>query len=102
MYDLCLIGERELVAGFKLVGINDTFIASPEDGKPIIKELFNSKKYNVIMVSQSFQKYMSADEINLYTGSLNPLVIFIPLPGIKEEESVYDLAKKILGIDIGD
>jgi V/A-type H+-transporting ATPase subunit F len=102
MYDLCLIGERELVAGFKLVGINDTFIANPEDGKSIVKELFHSKKYNVIMVSQSFEKYMSTDEINIYTGSIIPLVIFIPLPGIKEEESVYDLAKKILGIDIGD
>jgi Archaeal/vacuolar-type H+-ATPase subunit F len=102
MYDLCLIGERELVAGFKLVGINDTFIAEPENGKYIVKELFNSKKYNVIMVSQSFEKYMSPDEINLYTGSISPLVIFIPIPGIKEEESVYDLAKKILGIDIGD
>ncbi len=54
------------------------------------------------MVSQSFEKYMTPDEINLYAGSISPLVIFIPLPGIKEEQSVYDLAKKILGIDIGD
>ncbi len=43
MYDLCLIGERELVAGFKLVGINDTFTADPENGKSIVKELFSSK-----------------------------------------------------------
>ena len=80
MYDLCLIGERELVAGFKLVGINDTFIATPENGTSLLKQLFNSKKYNVIMVSQSFEKYLNSDEINLYRGSMDPLVIFIPLP----------------------
>jgi V/A-type H+-transporting ATPase subunit F len=102
MHDLCLIGERELVTGFKLVGINDTFTANSENDTPLLKQLFNSKKYNVILASQSFQKYLSNDEINMYTGSIDPLVIFIPLPGIKEEESVYDLAKKILGIDIGD
>ena len=62
----------------------------------------NLKKYNVILASQSFQKNLKVDEINEYAGSMDPLVIFIPLPGIKEEESVYDLAKRILGIDIGD
>jgi V/A-type H+-transporting ATPase subunit F len=102
MYDLCLIGERELVAGFKLVGINDTFISEPENGVHLLKQMFDSKKYNVIMVSQSFQKYLSDDELKLYSESMEPLVIFIPLPGIKEEESVYDMAKRILGIDIGD
>ncbi|WP_337861010.1 V-type ATP synthase subunit F [Ferroplasma sp.] len=102
MNELCLIGERELVTGFKLVGINDAFISEPENGITELKQLFNSRKYNVIMVSQSFEKYMSDDELKLYTESMDPLVIFIPLPGIKEEESIYDMAKKILGIDIGD
>ncbi len=102
MPDICLIGERELVAGFKLVGINDTFEADPEKDSPKLRKIFNSKKYNVILASQSFQKYISEDELKIYSTSMNPLVVFIPIPGIKEEESVYDLAKKILGIDIGD
>ncbi|MEM0140108.1 MAG: V-type ATP synthase subunit F [Ferroplasma sp.] len=102
MQDICLIGERELVAGFKLVGINDAYEANPETDSKKLKDIFTSKKYNVILASQSFQKYIDEDELRLYSTSIDPLVVFIPIPGIKEEESVYDLARKILGIDIGD
>ena len=102
MANICIIGEKELITGFKLVGVNDTFIADPVNGIKFLRELYKSKKYNVILASQSFQKNLKIDEINEYAGSMDPLVIFIPIPGIKEEESVYDLAKKILGIDIGD
>jgi V/A-type H+-transporting ATPase subunit F len=102
MANICIIGEKELITGFKLVGVNDTFTADPVNGIKFLRELYKSKKYNVILASQSFQKNLKIDEINEYAGSMDPLVIFIPIPGIKEEESVYDLAKKILGIDIGD
>ena len=102
MSSLCIIGEKELITGFKLVGVNDTFMTDSVDGAKLLRELYKSKKYNVILASQSFQKNLKVDEINEYAGSMDPLVIFIPLPGIKEEESVYDLAKRILGIDIGD
>ncbi len=98
----CIIGEREVVMGFKLIGINDTFIIDLPDGVAELRELFKSGNYNTIMASQSLQKYLQEDELNIYNTSMNPLVIFIPVPGIKEEESVYDLAKRILGIDIGD
>lgn len=102
MSGTCIIGEREVVMGFKLIGINDTFITDLPDGVAKLRELFKSGNYDTIMASQSLQKYLKEDELNIYSTSINPLVIFIPVPGIKEEESVYDLAKRILGIDIGD
>ncbi len=98
--NICVVGEREIAMGFKLVGINSTFIAEKENGSKTLKALYNSKKYNVILASQSLQKYLTEDELNLYNSTISPLVVFIPIPGVKEEESVYDLAKKILGIDI--
>ncbi len=98
--NICVVGEREIAMGFRLVGINNTFIAEEEDGAKTLKTLYNSKNYNVILASQSLQKYLAEDDLNLYNGSINPLVVFIPIPGVREEESVYDLAKKILGIDI--
>ncbi len=102
MSGICIIGEREVVIGFKMIGINDTFIVDLPDGVNKLRTLFESNDYNIIMVSQSLQKYLKEDELNIYNTSIKPLIIFIPVPGIKEEESVYDLAKKILGIDIGD
>ncbi len=102
MSGTCIIGEREVVMGFKLIGVNDIFIVDLPEGVNKLRELFKSNDYSTIMVSQSLQRYLKEDELNIYNISMNPLVIFIPVPGIKEEESVYDLAKRILGIDIGD
>ncbi|EQD28874.1 V-type ATP synthase subunit F, partial [mine drainage metagenome] len=38
---------------------------------------------------------------DLIEVSTSPLVLFIPMPGGHDEESVGRLAKRILGVDIG-
>lgn len=94
MDNICVIGEREVAMGFKLIGINDTFIVDINEAALKLREIFSSGKYNVILASQSIQKYLKEDELNLYNTSINPLVVFIPVPGVTEEESVYELAKE--------
>ncbi len=99
MNNVCVIGERELVNGFKLIGIGDAF--EFKDKNDVLK-IFNSKSYRYIFLSESTERYFNDNELNILKSSIDPLVIFIPMPGVSEEESVFELAKKILGIDIGD
>ena len=40
MSSLCIIGEKELITGFKLVGVNDTFMTDSVDGAKLLRELF--------------------------------------------------------------
>ncbi|SMD30617.1 V-type ATP synthase subunit F [Picrophilus oshimae] len=99
MNNICVIGERELITGFKLIGIGDAF--EFKDKNEVLR-IFNAKKYKYIFLSQSTERYFNENELNILKSSIDPLVIFVPMPGISEEESVFELAKRILGIDIGD
>ncbi len=98
---IAVIGERELALGFKLIGIKDVFIA---EGKEAVKEfldLVNTKSFNLIMMSESVKRFMEPPTLRIAETSLNPLVVFVPLPGAeKSGESVEALAKRILGVDL--
>jgi V/A-type H+/Na+-transporting ATPase subunit F len=98
---IAVIGEREIALGFRLIGVKDTFIRSGDDAVRQLNELMNSKSYNLILVSERIKASMEKNTIRLVEASLNPLVVFIPLPGAEnKQESVESLAKRILGVDI--
>ncbi len=98
---IAVIGERELVLGFKLIGIHDVYISSGKDAITKFAELLNGKQYNLIMLSESLRGEMDSNLLRLASTSLKPIVIFIPVPGSgARQESVESLAKRILGVDI--
>ena len=98
---IAVVGERELVLGFKLIGIHDVFIASGHEAIGKFSELLNTKQYNLIMLSESLRGQMDGNLLRLASTSLKPIVIFIPMPGAgASQESVEKLAKRILGVDI--
>jgi V/A-type H+-transporting ATPase subunit F len=97
---VAVIGERELVLGFRLLGINSSFIADKEEGASKLMELVKEKKYSLIMASESLKEYLDSKTASLVDMSTDPLVVFVPLPGGKDIESVSDLAKRVLGIEI--
>lgn len=99
--NIAIIGERELVLGFRLMGVENSFVAVGEEGVSKFNELYKSSKYSLIMLSENLKEFMDRKLLSSIETSTNPLVVFIPLPEGKEEESVRDLAKRILGVDIG-
>jgi V/A-type H+-transporting ATPase subunit F len=98
--NVAVIGERELVLGFRLLGINNSFIAEREAGVTKLMELMKEKKYSLVMASESLKGYLDSKTAGTVDMSTDPLVVFIPLPGGKDLESVSDLAKRVLGIEI--
>jgi V/A-type H+-transporting ATPase subunit F len=98
---IAVIGERELVLGFKLIGIQDVYINSGREAITKFAELLNAKQYNLIMLSESLRGDMDSNLLRLASTSLKPIVIFVPVPGSgAKQESVERLAKRILGVDI--
>ncbi len=94
------IGSRLNAIGMKLVGLQEIDIL---DGRPVIDRLINhitKKDYDLIIIEDDSLKYATAQEINIIGTSVKPLILIIPLG--KENEPLAELAKKILGIDIGD
>lgn len=99
---IAVIGERELVIGYRLLGIDDTFIVSEKtDASRKMEEILSSHKYNMIIASQFVNESLSQVTRSKVESSIEPLVIFMPaLAGNLQEESLAALAKRVLGISI--
>ena len=58
---LAVEGDRELVIGYRLIGIDDTFIVSDEeDASKKIQELYSSGEFGLIIASYSMQAKLSS------------------------------------------
>jgi V/A-type H+-transporting ATPase subunit F len=98
---IAVVGERELVLGFKLVGVSDVFISEGDDAVKLLSEFMASKEYGLIIVSNSVKRHLGTTMLRHLEMALKPLVMFIPaLTENEGEESVEALAKRVLGVDI--
>jgi V/A-type H+-transporting ATPase subunit F len=99
---IAVIGERELVMGYRLLGIDDAYIVNKADeALKTMESTFFSRKFNLIIASQ----FVSASLPHVFRtrveASIEPLVLFMPsLKGSVQEESISTLAKRVLGISI--
>ncbi len=98
---IAVVGERELVIGYRLLGIDDTFIVSAEDANKKMAEIFSSGDYALIIASESVRGALSASFRTKVEASIQPLVLFMPgFEDNMQEESLSSLAKRVLGISI--
>ena len=99
---IAVIGERELIIGYKLLGIDDTFIVSRGDEAfKTMEKVFFSHKYTMIIASQFIREYLPPLLRKKVEASIEPLVLFMPsLKGDIKEESISSLARRVLGINI--
>jgi V/A-type H+-transporting ATPase subunit F len=98
---IAVIGEREIVIGYRLLGMDDTFIVSKDDANKTLQELFSSGKFGLIIVSEFVRNLLPNIFKTKIEASIEPLVLFMPsLQGNIQEESISVLAKRVLGINI--
>ena len=97
---IAVIGEREIVMGYRLLGVEDTFVVNDNnEAARKMDELFSSHKYNLVIASQFVQESLSQTTKSRIESSIDPLVLFMPsLKGTIQEESIAALAKRVLGI----
>ncbi len=100
---LAVVGDRELVIGYRLIGIDDTFIVNDEEGSKKIQELYSSGEFGLIIASDSVRSKIPSKFLSEIEGSIEPLILF--LPSLKEtteedKESIAALAKRVLGVNI--
>ena len=100
---IAIVGDRELVIGYRLIGIDDTFIVDDEDTSKKIQELYSSDEFGLIIASDSVRARLPSKFLSEIEESIEPLVLF--MPSQKEtteqsEESIAALAKRVLGINI--
>lgn len=100
---LAIVGDRELVIGYRLIGIDDTFIIDDEDASKKIQKLYSSDEYGLIIASNSVRAKLPSKFLSEIEESIEPLVLFMPSQKEtteEDEESIASLAKRVLGINI--
>jgi V/A-type H+/Na+-transporting ATPase subunit F len=100
---IAVIGERELVIGYRLLGIDETYLVSEggEDPYKTMEKLFTSHKFAMIIASQFIRDSLPMLFRLKVEASINPLVLFMPsLKGDIHEESISSLARRVLGINV--
>ncbi len=98
---MAIVGDRELVIGYRLIGIDDTFIVDSGEASKKIQELYSSGEFGLIIASDSVRSSLPITFLSSIEESIEPLVLFMPSEKEnKEEESIAALAKRVLGIKI--
>ncbi|MCL4374176.1 MAG: hypothetical protein M1360_03665 [Candidatus Marsarchaeota archaeon] len=95
---VAVIGEREAVLGFKLIGIKDVFIASAEEGAAKMTGMIGMD-YSLIIATEQIREKLSPSVMRAVETALKPIVIFISPRG-QRGESVESMARRILGVNI--
>jgi V/A-type H+-transporting ATPase subunit F len=96
------IGKREVIMGFRLIGISTSREADARDVDRVLSGMIAEGKHSMIMVTEDLRSGISSRLLERIETMNDPLVIFVPMPGGTEEESVSKLAKRILGVEIGE
>ncbi len=96
-----VIGERELVIGFRLIGVKDTVITDEKSAARDFQKVFESGMHSLILASRKLQNGLPESLRRAAEQSIDPLVVFLPTPGAGEEpESVADLTRRVLGVSL--
>ncbi|MDP8011243.1 MAG: V-type ATP synthase subunit F [Thermoplasmata archaeon] len=104
LYKIVIIGERELVIGYRLLGCTECYIVNDKEGASKLVSLLSRKDIGIIIASDFIRDYLSNSELEKIEFLTRPLVVFVPSQ-IKtkkgEEEVLKEIVKRVLGIDIG-
>lgn len=99
---IAVVGDRELVLGYRLLGVEDAFVAGREDAQKVVMDLFNSNNYGLIVAGDEVRKVLSPTAREKLESSIIPLVVFMPPldSAAPQEESLAILARRVLGVDL--
>ena len=98
---IAVVGERELVLGYRLLGVQDAFQVTREEAQKTVMDLFASNEYALIIIGSQARSGLSASNREKLESSISPLVVFLPsLQSQAEEESLSLLARRVLGVDL--
>lgn len=76
MYKIAVLGDRDSVMGFKVLGLDVYPTESPENAQRTLHRLAK-ENYAVIYLTEQFAAFLEAD-ISRYKDDLTPAIILIP------------------------
>jgi vacuolar-type H+-ATPase subunit F/Vma7 len=96
-----VIGDNDMIAGFRLVGVEGTEVVSIEDAQLAFKIALSRKDIAIILISEEFSVQMRSEIEKIRSEQIAPIILEIPgRKGSSGEIRMSDLVSKTLGIKI--
>ena len=76
MYKIAVMGDRDSVMGFKVLGLDVFPVTDPEEGRKTLHRLAR-EPYAIIYITEQLAARIT-EEISRYKDQLTPAVILIP------------------------
>jgi vacuolar-type H+-ATPase subunit F/Vma7 len=96
-----VIGDHNMITGFKLVGIEGAEVTSPEEAQQALYKALTRPDLAVIIVSEEFSSQLREEIDKERLSHLTPLIVEVPGRfGATGEIRMSDLITKTLGIKV--
>jgi V/A-type H+-transporting ATPase subunit F len=100
---IAVIGDRDTVAGFRMVGVNEWFTPrSPDETQEKLKEFFRDPHMGLIIITEPLAQQVE-DTINQLSGIPIPVIMLIPdrFGSTGAYEAVMkEMVRRAVGIEI--
>lgn len=101
MYKVGVIGDKDSILGFKILGLSVFPVTSPDEAKKILNKMAR-EDYAVIYITENIARDVK-ETINNYSSSRFPAII--PIPGNEGSlgigmEAIKKAMEKAVGTDI--
>ncbi len=96
-----VIGDNDMVTGFRLVGVEGVEVTSPEEAKQALKNALNRSDVAVIIMSQAFSSEPTLKEVISTARRERRAPLILEVQGSRGpsiETSISDLVSKIIGV----
>lgn len=102
MYKIAVLGDRESVLGFKVLGLDVHSAETVDEGRKILHRLAKDGETAIIYLTEQYASQMM-DEVNKYKDEVMPAIILIPgkagSMGIGMK-NITDSVERAVGADI--
>jgi vacuolar-type H+-ATPase subunit F/Vma7 len=99
----CVIGDGDMVTGFRLVGVEGTEVSSVEETKQALNKALSRSDLAIIIISEAYAANpVIRDQLDkIRQERVTPLIVALPgTRGPQKGIPISDMISKILGIKI--
>ena len=100
MDKIVVVGDAEMVLGFKLAGITRSYPVQPADAEAIANSLFSESDVGIIIMQDSHFDALSHKAKRLIDTASKPVVVTVGTRSASKSDDLQKLIKRAIGITL--
>jgi len=99
--NIAVIGDSDMIVGFRLAGIKSVFEASPKNAESVFEKV-SSESFDVIIMTEDLAAFLKG-RVEEFQEEVTPIIIEVPGkkgPTGYARDAVRELIKRAVGVDI--